>query len=312
VVRYFEDIDEFGEDFLYEAKLLIVGEPGAGKTSLYRKLVNENAELPKKDETTRGIDIHEYHFKTAQKKDFRINLWDFGGQVIMYFAHQFFLTANSLYILVTDGRQENSNFKYWLHVIDLLGKDSKIIVVQNEVGNRVHRTNLNDYVSRFKNIVFTKSLNLDKNLPRIRSLRKKVEEEINLAHTLNIIFKAGSQVTEVMAKENQITGLKGKEIEWIEPNKFIPANAKQINGTDFSLNVDLVVQAIGTKPGEEIKKFAFGLKTDEKGIIAVKNNYETNIPGVFAGGDVVNGGATVVQAVGDGKKAAESIDSYLC
>jgi len=137
------------------------------------------------------------------------------------------------------------------------------------------------------------------------------KEEINMAHTLNIIFKAGSQVTEVITKENQITGLKGKEIEWIEPNKFIPANAKQINGTDFSLNIDLVVQAIGTKPGEEVKKFALGLKTNEKGIIAVNDNYETNIPGVFAGGDVVNGGATVVQAVGDGKKAAESIDIYL-
>ena len=178
VLRYFEDIEKTGTDYLFEAKLLIVGEPGAGKTSLYRKLVDEKAALPKKDETTRGIDIHEYHFKTIQNKDFRINLWDFGGQVIMYFAHQFFLTENSLYVLVTDGRQENSNFKYWLQVIDMLGKESKVILVQNEVAGRVHKTNLEDYCSRFKNIVFTKSLNLDIDIPGIISLRKDVQRVI--------------------------------------------------------------------------------------------------------------------------------------
>jgi len=170
--------------------------------------VNEKAALPKKDETTRGIDIHEYHFKTPQKKDFRINLWDFGGQVIMYFAHQFFLTANSLYILVTDGRQENSNFKYWLHVIDLLGKDSKIIVIQNEVGNRLHRTNLNDYLSPFKNIVFTKSLNLNKDIPKIISLRRSVEKEIQKIPSIGKpLPKRWIQVREKIkaaAKENDI------------------------------------------------------------------------------------------------------------
>ncbi len=134
------------------------------------------------------------------------------------------------------------------------------------------------------------------------------EEEINLARTMNIIFKAGSQITEVIAKEKKITGLKGKEIEWIEPDKFIPANAKQIDGTEFSINVDFVFQAIGTKPGEEVKKFTSGLRKNEKGIIDVDDNYETNIPGVFAGGDITNGGATVAQAVGEGKKAADSID----
>lgn len=136
------------------------------------------------------------------------------------------------------------------------------------------------------------------------------EEEINLARTMDIIFKAGSQVTGTVSEGNILTGLKGVEIEWIEPGKFIPKNANQIPGTEFNLNVDLVVHAIGTKPGKEMSAFA-GLKTIGKGIVVINDNYETNIPRVFAGGDVANGGATVVQAVGEGKKAAESINRFL-
>jgi len=137
------------------------------------------------------------------------------------------------------------------------------------------------------------------------------QEEINLARLMNIIFKAGSQITGVNAHEKIISGLTGIEIDWIDPGKFIPQNARPISGTEFKINVDLVVQAIGTKPGNEVLKFSQSLKTKGKGIVEVNDNFETGIPGVFAGGDVVNGGATVVQAVGEGKKAAQSIDHFI-
>lgn len=136
-------------------------------------------------------------------------------------------------------------------------------------------------------------------------------EEIEIAHELNVIFKPCSQITEVVAQDNVIVGLKGKEIEWIKPNNFSPDNAKQIDGTEFSVKVDCVVQAIGSKPAAEIAGFAPGLKTAGKGTIVVNEDYSTNISGVFAGGDVVNGGATAVLAVGEGKKAAASIDKYV-
>ena len=136
-------------------------------------------------------------------------------------------------------------------------------------------------------------------------------EEINLARIMNIIFKSGSQITGITAKEKTITGLTGMEIDWIEPENFTPRNARRISGTEFSINIDLVVQAIGTKPGYEVVNFAKNLKTKGKGTVEVNENFETNIPGIFACGDVANGGATVVQAVGEGKKTAESIDNYL-
>ncbi|MDD3877764.1 MAG: FAD-dependent oxidoreductase [Bacteroidales bacterium] len=137
------------------------------------------------------------------------------------------------------------------------------------------------------------------------------EEEIKLAQLMKIIFKSGSQVTGVIQDGNIITGIKGIEIDWVQEGKFTPDNARQVSGTEFSLNVDLVVQAIGTKPGKEVGNFAEGIKTKGKGVIMVNDTFETNIPWIFAGGDVVNGGATVVQAVAEGKKAAESMDKYL-
>lgn len=136
-------------------------------------------------------------------------------------------------------------------------------------------------------------------------------EEIKLARIMNIIFKAGQQISGVISDGKQITGLTGVETEWIEPGKFTPENVRQIKGTGFSLNVDLVVQAIGTKPQPDMLEMAKNIETQGKGTVVINDDFGTNISGIFAGGDVVNGGATVVQAVGEGKKAALKIDNFL-
>jgi dihydropyrimidine dehydrogenase (NAD+) subunit PreT len=137
------------------------------------------------------------------------------------------------------------------------------------------------------------------------------KEEIHLAQIMHIIFKAGSKVTDVMSKNNRIVALQGTEVEWIAPGNFSPENIRNIDGTAFTHRVDLIVQAIGTAAGEEPQNIAKGLQTKDKGIVAVNENFETNLPGIFSGGDLVNGGATVVQAVGEGKKAAQCIDNYI-
>ena len=137
------------------------------------------------------------------------------------------------------------------------------------------------------------------------------KEEINLAHIMGIIFKAGTQITKVKENGTMLSGLSGVEIEWKQPDLFTPSNAIEIDGTQFNINIDLVIQAIGTKPGLEIANLGNNLKTNGKGVIQVSDNYQTNIPFVFAAGDVVVGGKTVVQAVGDGKKAAECIINSL-
>lgn len=157
LVNYFRERDQQGTEQIFEAKLLLVGEGGAGKTSLYRRLCHPGLPLPGVDDTTRGIDIHEYHFKTPDGKDFRLNVWDFGGQEIYHATHQFFLTKRSLYILVDDTRSNNKTvqdegFKYWLEVIETLSDKSPVLIFQNEKSGRSKAIDLAGIKGRFDNV----------------------------------------------------------------------------------------------------------------------------------------------------------------
>lgn len=136
-------------------------------------------------------------------------------------------------------------------------------------------------------------------------------QEIKLAQIMHINFKAGSQITDVKSVGNLITGLHGVEVEWKKPGIFSPENAQAVEGTEFSICVDMVIQAIGTAPARGVQRLAGGLIMKGKGLLHVNDDFATAVPGVFAGGDLVNGGATVVQAIGQGKKAAIGIDNYL-
>ncbi len=138
-----------GERDVYEVKMLIVGEGGTGKTTLWNKLQNPDHPVP--DETqasTIGIGIKEgWNFPHPDHPgtDFLVNLWDFGGQEIQYMTHQFFLTRRSFYVLLADGRREVANFAYWFKIINLLGCEEKqekpmpVLVVLNEKGNPIAR-----------------------------------------------------------------------------------------------------------------------------------------------------------------------------
>jgi internalin A len=114
---------------LNELKVLLVGEGDVGKTSLLKRLRHNtfNSEEPK----TPGINIEKWQL--PQKRDIRLNLWDFGGQKVMQTTHQFFLTKRSLYLLVLDNRknEQQNRLEYWLKLIETYGGNSPVIIVGN-------------------------------------------------------------------------------------------------------------------------------------------------------------------------------------
>ena len=85
----------------------------------------------------------------------------------------------------------------------------------------------------------------------------------------------------------------------------------EIPGSEFTLDVDTVIMALGTSPNPLIRSTTPGLETNRKGCLIVDENEMTTRDGVFAGGDAVTGAATVILAMGAGKKGAEAIDAYL-
>jgi Leucine-rich repeat (LRR) protein len=165
ILDYFKDIQQQGIDHLYEAKLLIVGAGGAGKTSLVRRLYQTELPLPEEQETTKGIDIHLYFFN-HNGREFRLNVWDFSGQEIYHATHQFFLTQRSIYVLLDDTRTNDKtihdcNFKYWLEVVELLSNHSPIFIFQNERGGRSKSIDLAGIKAKFDNVKERYSGNLE-------------------------------------------------------------------------------------------------------------------------------------------------------
>ncbi len=123
-------INSVGNDKkLNEVKVLLVGEGGAGKTSLVKRLFGE--EFDGNEPQTHGINIRKWVVENGER-EIKANFWDFGGQEIMHATHQFFLSKRSLYILVLDGRKDEKP-EYWLKLIENFGGDSPVLVVINKI-----------------------------------------------------------------------------------------------------------------------------------------------------------------------------------
>jgi internalin A len=160
VMNYIEELEKEQEQ-LMQCKILIVGNGEVGKTSLMKKLMdNDYQVMVGKEETTHGIHIKPWSIKCPFqdcKDDETVNVhfWDFGGQAIYHATHQFFLTKRSLYLFVWEARKEEEaqTFDYWLNIIKLLGKQSPVLVVMNKSDVRIKHLDEALFKKKFDDIV---------------------------------------------------------------------------------------------------------------------------------------------------------------
>ncbi len=137
-------------------------------------------------------------------------------------------------------------------------------------------------------------------------------EEVEHAEEEGIIFKLLSNPVEILGDDDfLVKGIKCMEMELGEPDASGRRRPVPKPDCTFTLDVDCVIMSIGTSPNPLIKSTTKGLEVNSHGGIIVDEHEMTTKEGVYAGGDAVTGAATVILAMGAGKKAAASIDAYI-
>lgn len=137
-------------------------------------------------------------------------------------------------------------------------------------------------------------------------------EEVHHAKEEEIEFKLLCNPVRVLTDENsRVAGIECIKMELGEPDASGRRRPVEIAGSEFVIDVDSVIMALGTSPNPLIRSTTEGLEANRRGCLVVDDTMQTTKQSVYAGGDAVTGAATVILAMGAGKKAAESIDKYL-
>ncbi|MCD7836721.1 MAG: NADPH-dependent glutamate synthase [Lachnospiraceae bacterium] len=138
-------------------------------------------------------------------------------------------------------------------------------------------------------------------------------EEVHHAKEEGVIFDLLTNPVEILSDEKGwVSGIKCIRMELGEPDASGRRRPVEIPGSEFVIELDTVIMALGTSPNPLISSTTEGLETNKwKCIMADEENGKTTKEGVFAGGDAVTGAATVILAMGAGKAAAKGIDEYL-
>ncbi len=178
---------------LNEAKMLLVGQGGVGKTSLINRLVTDT--YREGEIKTEGIAVRRW-VVSVNDEPIYLNIWDFGGQEIMHATHQFFLTCRSLYLLVLDARkgEQESNLEYWLQIIQSFGEDSPVIVVVNKTDEHFLELNRRGLRAKYPNIrAFVETS--CKSGEGIEELRRRILRELeDMEHIRSIWLKSWFEV----------------------------------------------------------------------------------------------------------------------
>ena len=157
-----------------------------------------------------------------------------------------------------------------------------------------------------------------RSMEEIPARREEVEHAIEEGVEMRLV----TNPTEILGYNNPedkrdpkngfVTGIRCIKMELGEPDERGRRRPIEILGSEFTIDVDAVIMAIGTSPNPLLKKTTEGLEVNARGgIVVAEETGATSLQGVYAGGDAVTGAATVILAMGAGKTAAASIDTYL-
>ena len=136
-IKWLEELEAQGAQHLNEARIILLGEKGAGKTSLARRLVDPYSKMPEEQESTEGVDITSFTLKDIypdipDAKNANVYIWDFAGHSITHAVHRCFLSERCIYVILYDGRTEGRNrLDYWLNHVRNYGGDSKVYILAN-------------------------------------------------------------------------------------------------------------------------------------------------------------------------------------
>src|ERR1035437_9858670 len=174
---------------LNEAKLILVGRGGVGKTSLVKTLMT--GEFNQSETATEGIKISDWHCPLNPTEKVTLHMWDFGGQEMMHATHQFFLTARTLYLLVLERRGGGCDEEadYWFRLICTFGgTDAPVVIVLNKQQLAPFDVNrgawLEKYAGNIKAFVETDCTDPTS----VARLQEKIQEQLNALQSLKTRF----------------------------------------------------------------------------------------------------------------------------
>lgn len=136
-------------------------------------------------------------------------------------------------------------------------------------------------------------------------------EEVHHAKQEGVEFKMLCSPAEILGHDGFVTGIVANRMELSEPDESGRRAPVCVAGSDFVIDCDTVIAAVGTRPNPLLRAAVPGLALSSRGYVLTDENGATNLPGVYAGGDIVTGSATVILAMGAGKKAALAMDGWL-
>ncbi|MBU5306367.1 NADPH-dependent glutamate synthase [Clostridioides mangenotii] len=137
-------------------------------------------------------------------------------------------------------------------------------------------------------------------------------EEVHHAKEEGVVFHTLTNPKEILVDETgNVKGMVLVKMELGEPDDSGRRRPIEIEGSEFEIEADTVIMSLGTSPNPLISSTTKGLDINKRKCIIADESGHTSIDGVYAGGDIVTGAATVISAMGAGRKAAASIDEYL-